>query len=216
MELIGKKVNFLGDSITYGVGASTEDKSYINVLKESAGLACARNYGISGTRIARQQKLNPKTMHWDLYAFTERFAQMEDDADIIVVFGGTNDWGHGDAAFGTDADRNMDTFCGALHYLICGLIEKYPAAVICFVTPLHREGDTIPNNSNNLSLKAYVDKIKETAEMYSIPVIDLFATAGFHPDIPVQKELFCPDGVHPNDAGHARVAQRIENFLRRL
>ena len=54
MELKGKKINFLGDSITEGVGASEEQFMYPNVIAAECGLAAARNYGISGTRIARQ------------------------------------------------------------------------------------------------------------------------------------------------------------------
>ena len=38
MELRGLKINFLGDSITYGVGSSAPDKVYHAILKEKAGL----------------------------------------------------------------------------------------------------------------------------------------------------------------------------------
>ena len=33
MELKGLKINFLGDSITQGVGASNIDNAYLNALK---------------------------------------------------------------------------------------------------------------------------------------------------------------------------------------
>lgn len=215
MKLTGKKVIFLGDSITEGVGASCKEAFYTSLLHKRMGLSSVGNYGISGTRIARQQKVDPAHLSWDTNAFTERFEQMG-DADVVVVFGGTNDWGHGDAPFGADEDRTMDTFCGALHYLMRGLIEKYPTALICFVTPLHRAGDTLPNASNQLPLKAYVDKIKETAEQYSLPVLDLFASAGIVPDIQIQKEIYCPDGLHPNDRGNERIAERLQGFLESL
>ena len=52
MELKGKKINFLGDSITQGHGVSSPDKIYHALLKKNAGLAEARNYGKSGTKIA--------------------------------------------------------------------------------------------------------------------------------------------------------------------
>lgn len=149
----------------------------------------------------------------DLNSYSERFPKMEDGADVIVVFGGTNDYGHGDAPFGSFEDRTMDTYCGALHYLMRGLIEKYPTAVIVFMTPIHREGENIANESNHLPLKAYVDKLKETAEYYSIPVLDLFACGGIAPDIPAQKDALCPDGLHPNDAGNALIAARLQAFL---
>ena len=216
MNLSGKKVFFLGDSITEGVGTSCEEARYTYLLQKQAGFSEMKNYGISGTRIARQQKLNPETMHWDTNAFTERFDRMEEGADVVIVFGGTNDWGHGDAPFGCDEDRTIDTYCGALHCLMRGLIEKYPEAAICFVTPLHREGDLCPNDSNQLPLKAYVEKIKEYAGQYSLPVLDLYATAGIQPNIEAQKKLFCPDGLHPNDLGNVRIADRLQAFLEAL
>ena len=55
MELKGKKINFLGDSITEGAGTSCEAARFTCVLKDIAGLSEIRNYGIGGTRIARQQ-----------------------------------------------------------------------------------------------------------------------------------------------------------------
>ena len=57
MELKNKVINFLGDSITEGVGASSAETRYVDRVAVLAGLARANNYGISGTRIARQKKV---------------------------------------------------------------------------------------------------------------------------------------------------------------
>ena len=46
MQLKGIKANFLGDSITEGVGVPSPEFAYWNVLKEKFGLAEARGYGI--------------------------------------------------------------------------------------------------------------------------------------------------------------------------
>lgn len=54
MKLQGATVNFLGDSITAGVGASRAENRYTDVAAREFGLKKANNYGISGTRIARQ------------------------------------------------------------------------------------------------------------------------------------------------------------------
>lgn len=208
MQLKGKKVNFLGDSITQGVGTSGESARYTDVFAREAELAVMRNYGISATRIANQQKVESDI---DELSFCQRFDQMDDDADMVVVFGGTNDYDHGDAPFGTFDDRTPETFCGACHFLMRGLIEKYPDKTIVFMTPLHREKEF-----EGRPLKDYVDIIKETAEYYSIPVVDLFAVAGIQPALEVQKKAYCPDGLHPNDAGHKRIAMRLKAYLESL
>jgi len=213
MDLQGKKVCFLGDSITQGVGASSPDTIYPEVFKKISGVAEIKNYGISGTRIARQKKVVEAI---DSLSYCERFAEMDNDADIVVVFGGTNDYGHGDAPFGAFENRTQDTYCGAIHYLMRGLIEKYPASTIVFMTPLHRSNENDGSCGNGLPLKAYVDKIKETAEYYSIPVLDLYSVSGIYPDVEGNKEAFCPDGLHPNDAGAEKIARLLKNFLQLL
>ena len=209
MKLEGLKVNFLGDSITFGTGSSAPEFRYPSMLEREQGLAVARNYGIGGTRIARQHV--PTKEKWD-QDFCSRVEGMDPDADLIVVFGGTNDFGHGDAPMGTFEDRTPDTFYGACHTLMSSLIEKYPTSPIVFITPLHREKEDILNH-NGCRLVDYVDIIKEVARYYSLPVLDLFATAGIQPKLAVQKEALCPDGLHPNDAGYRRITDRLAAFL---
>ncbi len=205
----------MGDSITEGHGASCVEKRFSEVLMEMAELADINNYGIGGTRIARQQKINPDTIVWDENSFCERFDKVE-EADIIVVFGGTNDYGHGDAPFGTFEDRSPDTYCGALHYLMSNMIKKFPKSEIVFVTPLHRADGNNINSSNGLTLKPYADMIKQTAEYYSLPVLDLYANSGICPEIQEQNELYTVDGLHPHDVGYERLAKKLKTFLELL
>lgn len=212
MELKGKKINFLGDSITEGVGTSCPEAMFVNVIAREEELAAARNYGISATRIARQQTVESDI---DKLDYCARFSEMDDDADVIVVFGGTNDYGHGNAPFGCDEDRTPDTYCGALHFLMTGLIEKYPTSEIVFLTPIHRANEDAPS-LNGRPLKDYVDAMRRTAEKYSLPVLDLYSYGGIYPNIEPQKDALCPDGLHPNDAGNRRLAQRIVSFIKTL
>lgn len=222
MDLKGLKINFLGDSITEGVGASSKDNVYHAVLKKEAGLAMARNYGISGTRFALQNGTvnRPKDNYVDVNSFCERFEKMDDDADVIVVFGGTNDYGHGDAPVGTFDDRTPDTFYGACHYLFSGLVRKYLGKPIVIMTPLHRINELnipdikMPGDYGNL--KVYVNIIREVAEFYSLPVLDLFATSGLQPEIKEIQENYIPDGLHPNDNGNAVIAHKLKKFLEKL
>lgn len=222
MNLKNKKINFLGDSITEGVGTSGQEHIYLNILRESVGLAEARNYGISGTRYAIQKgtKSRPKDDYVDVNSFSERFDKMEDDADIIVVFGGTNDYGHGDAPLGKFSDCTPDTFYGACHYLYSGLVRKYLGKTIVIMTPLHRCNELSEYGEAKEkrcgSLKEYVNIIREVAEYYSIPILDLYANSGLQPEVEEIKNTYIPDGLHPNDLGHQILAHKLEAFLQRL
>ena len=215
MDLNGKKINILGDSITEGVGTSGAPYRYIDRIADAFGAEC-RNYGISGSRIAIQRvpSANPR---FDLY-FASRVEQMDADADVVIVFGGTNDFGHGDAPIGCMADRTPETFYGALHDLYPRLIERYPDKLIVIATPLHRwneenpRGDCKPADVG--TLREYVQIIRQVAEWYSLPVLDLFAMSGLQPCLPVHRQRFVPDGLHPNDEGHVILAQKFVSFLR--
>jgi len=217
MELTGKKILFLGDSITEGHGSSHVSKCFVSLIAEREKAIC-KNYGIGGTRVARQVQPSAEPI-WD-QDFNSRVEKMDAEADIVVVFGGTNDFGHGDAHMGTMEDRGLDSFYGALHHLYISLIEKYPAAQIVILTPLHRLNEDNPRGDGFKApvapLKAYVEAIREVAEYYSLPVLDLYANSGLQPKVPVIQETYMPDGLHPNDAGYEVLANKIIKFLQTL
>lgn len=216
MELKGTKINFLGDSITEGAGTSSHDKMFTMLIEREYGAIC-QNYGIGGTRIARQK--TPTEEKWDR-DFISRVPEMDNDADIVVVFGGTNDFGHGDAPLGTMSDRTPYTFYGALHCLYTALTEKYPDVPVVILTPLHRLNEDSPKGDNKPApvgtLKEYVNIIREVAEYYSFPVLDLYKESGLQPKVPVIQQKYIPDGLHPNDDGNAILAHKIARFLETL
>ena len=211
MDLQHATINVLGDSITAGSGVTDAEHTYHAVLGRLVGAGTVRNYGIGGTRIARQS--GPDTHG---VAFVDRYTEMADDADLVLVFGGTNDYGHGDAPFGTMDDRTPETFCGACHLLFAGRIEKSPATPIVVMTPIQRLDGNVPSGNTGLPLVAYADKIREIAGFYALPVLDLYRCSGICPDLPVQQQRFCPDGLHPNNDGAARIAARLAGFLHTL
>ena len=213
MDLNNKTVAFLGDSITEGLGASAPSNHYVNVFSKIAN-AKVLNYGISGTRFAPQKSPSVCEM-WDK-DFISRVPEMEKDVNAVVVFGGTNDFGHGDAPFGDISDTEATTFCGACDYLMKLLIEKYPTKPIIFMTPLHRCADEYPVNEIGIERKPlsdYASVIKKKAEKYSIPVLDLFGASGMQPNIDAQNKAYFVDGLHPNDEGHRRIAEKLKNLM---
>lgn len=204
--LQGRKAVFLGDSITEGVGVSDPQNIYCERVKRELGLRAAINCGIGGTRIAAQPDDGG-------LSFSDRCRTLDADADLVVVFGGTNDYGHGTAPIGSRNDHTPETYCGALHVLFQSLTEKYPDGVVV-LTPLHRTEETVKNTATGYTLKEYVELLKEIAAEYSIPVLDLYAQGGIVPSVPANRERFCPDGLHPNDVGHALIARKLCAFLK--
>ena len=218
MELKGTKINFLGDSITAGGGASSIENAYCMLIEREYEAIC-QNYGIGGTRIAKQHTPSDNPIFDN--DFCSRVADMDADADIVAVFGGTNDFGHGDAPMGSMSDRTPDTFYGALHTLYISLLEKYSESPIVVMTPLHRLNEDNPRGDGNKprdvgNLKTYVDVIREVAEYYSLPVLDLYKESGLQPKVPIINEKYFADGLHPNNEGHKVIAKKIASFLQTL
>ncbi len=215
MNIKNSTINFLGDSITEGVGASTIENRFTDVLAREYGLKAANNYGISGSRIARQIVITSEAYDRD---FCMRYKEMDKNADAVVVFGGTNDYGHGEAPLGVPEDRTPDTFWGACHYLFNGLLEMYSGKPILILTPLHRLDENNPLGDGRkprsiATLKTYKDIIVNVAEQYGLPILDLYATSGIQPLNETNRKLLLPDGLHPSDMGHALIARRIASAL---
>ena len=133
MKLKNSTILFLGDSITEGVGVSDVSKRFTDLIAERTGAICI-NYGVSGSRIAHQHAFDPTQRHDR--DFCMRAEEMQREADCIVIFGGTNDYDHGDAPFGSFSDRTPMTFRGALHTLYTYLTENYVGIPVVVITPL--------------------------------------------------------------------------------
>jgi len=212
-------INFLGDSITEGVGASCEENRYTDVFAREFG-ANVNNYGVSGSRIANQRV---RTQERHEQTFCERMQQMDKSADAVVVFGGTNDFGHGDAPLGCFEDRDFSTFYGACHTLMSYLLEHYCGKPIVICTPLHRINEDCPQGDGTdrkldvrATLAQYRSILMEVAAYYALPVLDLYAVSGIQPRHPVSCARLAPDGLHPSDEGHAIIARRLGEFMKML
>ena len=198
-------INFLGDSITEGAIVPDPTDRFVNRIAEETGWDC-RNYGIGGTRIARQSKASQCT-RFDV-DFNARVLCMDHNADLIVVFGGTNDFEHGDAPLGQISDQNVYTFYGALHSLYTLLLEYYDEKQIIIITPLHRYDIALEP-----TLEEYVKAIRQVAAQFHFRVLDLFEYSELHPRTENVVERYFFDGVHPNEKGHAILANEILSFL---
>lgn len=215
MELKGKIINFLGDSITEGHGTSDwATKPYHQVLRVNAGLKEARNYGKGGTKIARLPVITDNPFDQD---FNLRALDMDKNADAVVVFGGTNDYGHGTIPLGTFDSRDVHDFYGGMHTLCQYLIKEYVGKPIIFMTPIHRLTETKnPDFEVSAPLYSFVKAIREVCEFYSIPVLDMYKESGMHGNMWVWCEKYMPDGLHPNDLGHEIMANKLQKFLENL
>ena len=211
------KYLFLGDSITEGVGASSQDKRYTDLVGKRLGCETV-NYGISGTRIARQM-ITSERAAWDV-DFRLRVPLMTKDCDKVFVFGGTNDFGHGACHLGSPECENEKTFATQLKLLIRDLTEKYGREKLCFIIPLRRfSEDPIACKGDNRDelgapFSEYVDVMRAIISAHGIDYIDLYENGFPKPTVNTGDE-YTTDGLHPNDRGYELIADRICEYLTR-
>ena len=114
------------------------------------------------------------------------------------------------------------TLKGRINIAVSGLKQMFPEKQIVILTPVHRafatfgSGNIQPEESypNRLGLYIhdYVEAIKETANVWSVPVIDLNALCGLNPMVEEQVRYFAnpeKDRLHLNAKGHERVARTL-------
>ena len=144
---------------------------------------------------------------------------------MVVVYGGVNDYIHGDAPFGEIGDKTPATFCGGVYFLMNFLRENYAGKPVVFMTPARccygNVDDLAPSPRANKrpdakALIAYVEVIEETAKQFGIPVLNLYHRLGLDPHDPEIAAKYTSDGLHFNDAGHEFIATRLKDFIESL
>lgn len=219
MDWKGKKVLVLGDSITAGAAASSEDNVYHRRLQKMLDLGELIAYGIGGTRIASQKTPSEDPLYD--HDFNQRADAMDASADLVLVFGGTNDFGHGDAPLGNPEDNTVYTFYGACRCLFEKLSQRYGHDKVVILTPLHRLGEdnVFGDGSKTVRgapLKRYVEAILETAAAMHLKVLNLWEEDELNLHIGDHQKYFADDGLHPSDDGHKLIAEKLADYLLRL
>ena len=226
-EWQNKKVAFLGDSITDKL---RDYKTYWELLEENPGIK-ALGYGVNGQRwehvISQAKRL---------------LADHGTDVDAIFIFMGTNDYmcavppgeWYTHQVQETNAGGVMvkrlrrilstdnATFCGRINNAMAFLNETFPLQQIILMTPIHRAfaafsesnvqpEETFPNELG-LYVDTYIRLIREAADIWSCPLIDLYRTSGLHP-LTASHGMFFQnaetDRLHPGETGHKRLAATI-------
>lgn len=205
-------LNVIGDSISYG--NSTTNKAYIYHGRwatdfkmqvnnwSRGGAAVTGNYlykdGKLETFVPRMERMIANDVG------TYDTVVTNEDPDMIVIYGGTNDY-NGYWALGSVGDTTRKTYCGAISELITLTWKHYPNAKLVFFTPIKRTDYTLSNGQDNTGkrqheLDAYVDAMIETCEYYDVPCIDLYNLD--QANLTGLRTTYIKDGVHMTDEGH--------------
>ncbi len=204
------RIACLGDSLTEGSNLDKMENyqqySYPSVLKNILQAEEVYNLGIGGSSYGR---------YWD-NAFVDRYREIPEDTDIIVVMGGTNDgFAASEKELGTFEERKKRTFYGDVDELMRGLKENYPDAKIIFATPLPNVLHDYLRNQRDYLLpqSVYARAIKELAAQYQIDVVDLYNSNLLDTHDAQVITNYMPDGVHANPEGYQVLAEHMARSI---
>lgn len=210
-RLKNKRWCVIGDSITERNARTS--KNYHDFVAQDVGGMTVYNYGISGTGYFNRSNVA------DLVTQT--------DIDIITVFLGTNDWGNQTEAnkkmLGSFLDTGTTTISGCINTLLTDALTNFPTAKIGVLTPLPRLtnwGSNATDNDYGYTLEQLSALIKQYCNHYSIPCLDLYHASNLPVWVSAANNFYftapnnsIPDGLHPNDAGHRVIADKVKSFL---
>ena len=213
LDFSDKKIACLGDSITQAANLENmedyQQYSYPAKLAEVLGAKEVVNLGIGGSSIGR---------YWQ-DAFVERYMDIPEDTDLILVMGGTNDGFclHKENV-GNFEERAPRTLIGDLDELMRGLKENYPDAEVVFITPLPNVLHDILRKERPelMSQRVIVDSMIVLAKEYEFDVIDLYDSNLLDSHDAAVISNYMPDGVHCNPDGYQILAEHIAADLIRL
>ena len=203
-SLQGKKWVVVGDSLTEF--NSTATKNYHDYVAEDTGVIVV-NMGVSGSGYKKSEENNN--------AFYQRILDIPTDADIITFFGSGNDLS---LALGDPNDTGTNTICGCIHQTFKNLFEILPGVKVGVVLPCPWGSYPPSDKTNKMAL--YSEALKEIASQYSIPVLDLYHGSNLRPWDDTFRDLYYTrdngDSVHPDENGHAILANKFKMFIQSL
>lgn len=170
-----------------GYDVDSVEKTWWKLLEKNTPLKLSVNGSYSGSRISKTGFERP---FWSAFISKERQSIL--DGDIIIVFGGTND-------FGQDKDQaDFDTFKQSYNLLVSQMVENFPRSDIYFCTPLQRIDYGLDElNSQGWTQKDMAQAIKDClrGKNERVKLIDLFSYNISKDDGIVE------DGLHPTSKG---------------
>ena len=196
-------VTFFGDSITV---ANNVDRPWTAIVANDLNTSATKN-GWSGTTYTSGRRE---------HSAVDRVDEITNQ-DLVIVEFGVNDFHYG-RPLGQFGDTDTSKFYGALDFVYNKLITNNPTAKFVIMTPMKNHGygtspDSFTKNSDGHYQIDYVNAIKQVADKYSLPVLDMYANSGISAMNETHNQKYLFDGLHPNQEGSYIVASKVVGFI---
>jgi sialate O-acetylesterase len=217
MEQKKIRISCMGDSITFGLLATSAENSYPSVLQRLLGEEyVVGNYGRSGATVIND--FDVVEGRYSPYTKTNEYSlAMKSEPDIVVLMLGMND-GNPTHHFNTEngggiSDFYLDMYRNVLTDMIESLqkLDSSPQIYLVKTTQMRRkvsegfEPDYVKYFLENLEI---IRKIQvEVAQEKNIHIIDTYND--------MQKDSYYNDGCHLTDEGYYKLGETIWKHLKK-
>jgi len=205
----GKTIVFFGDSYTVGVNASVTAKRWTSVLCQYTG-AIEDNHGVSGTTLEKRA-----TIDWaaspNMVDNATNIPTKVTGKNLLVFAYGLNDIGF---TSGSYTSTNFVTdYTTVLNTAISKgwdpsqilILSPYFIGSAGYTTYAGLSGTPAPTQARHLQ---FVAAARQVAGTFGTLYLDIYNQQRLN-----DQTLFGADGLHPNDAGYAYIANQVFAFL---
>lgn len=214
------KISIIGDSITAGNNldeSEREEGNWPAQLQKILGCKEVVNLGIGGSTVSRVV---------DHYPMCDRWYEINQDSDIIIVMGGSNDmlfenkWQFGELEY----ERRMTsgTFCGDYDEMLSRMKWTYTdhndvnyCKLLCINPPSTILNDAVYalDTGNMVHQRSFAEAINTIAPAYGFEVIDMYNNNILNSHDPDVNAQFVYDGIHCNVEGYRIIAEHVASQI---
>ncbi len=184
--LRGRRIAFLGSSVTYG--AAAQGTSFVDYLVKKDGVVATKD-AVSGTTLVDDAP--------DSYLARLRNLEPGEGLDLLVCQLSTNDASQGKElgevsdSFAAE-DFDTGTVAGAIEYVIAYARDTWGCPVVFYTSPRY----------GSERYQQMVDLLAQVQTKWGIQVIDMWDDDSFNSISDEQRSLYMADDIHPTKAGY--------------
>ena len=204
IDLAGKKILWLGSSVTYG--SANNGKSMVEYIAERNGCTCTKS-AVSGTTLVNN----------DNNSYVGRLNSMINSkiskfkkCDYFIIQLSTNDATQNKPLGKISDSKNKEDFdlmtiTGAMEYIIAAVKERWGCPVAFYTGTKY----------SSAPYQKMVDRLFELKEKWGIGVIDLWNDEEMNAVSKKDYAKYMSDSIHPNGTGYLEWwTPKFEEFLK--
>ncbi len=211
--LNGKKMLFMGDSISYGSGDGASPfrtgRAWAGRIADRTG-AITTNASVGGAKVSF-------LAGDDNWVYSQYLPHANEKFDIIVMHGGVNDARHnrsvGKLSEGKDEatlNANLGNYAGGLEWMFYNVKKTNSEAKLFFIANHRLDGHSTGRAKN---MSAYFNIAKEACEKWGVIFIDLYNNKELNDKLETTTTKYLPDTLHLNAAGYDIITPYIIEAL---